>query len=474
MRLYQPTWTRRDPTTGEKVLRRSRRWWVQFFLEGKRRMVSLGVRDRRAAEVKAAEILRAAELRSVGVADPFEEHRRRPIAEHLAEFETMLGAREVTEEHRADRLGCLRAFLTATGAEFLANLDVSPANEWLSDLRAKGLSARSVNRRVQALRQFGRWLHRSRRVAFDPFEGVATLNERTDRRHVRRALTTEELRSLVEAARRRPLEEARRARVNAGISPAEETRLRALGGARALLYAFAAGTGLRRGELSRVRWTDLDLEGAEVRIPAASAKARRDENVPLRSDLIAALVKRRAGLSPEEGSARLFSPASFPEIRTFRRDLAAAGIARQDESGRVVDFHSLRVTFVSSLAAAGVHPRTTQALARLSSVELAMRVYTDLSRLDLRGALEKVPSALPVAPGEPDPAACAPACAVGRPFDASACVSMPEEGVATMEEETLLSVAGSGRKTQSAAGRTGAGDGDRTHDNRLGKPALYR
>ncbi len=474
MHVYQPSWTRRDPTTGEKVLRRSRRWWVQFFIGGQRRTIPLGVRDRRAAEVKAAEILRAAELRSVGVADPFEEHRGRPIAEHVADFETMLGAREVTEEHRADRLACLRAFLTATGAELLADLDVSRANEWLSDLRAKGLSARSVNKRIQALRQFGRWLLRSRRVAFDPFDGVAFLNERTDRRHVRRALSPEELCSLVEAARRRPLEEAQRARVNVGVSPQEATRLQGSGEGRALLYAFAAGTGLRRGELSRLRWTDLDLEEGEVRIPAASAKARRDQSVPLRADLIAALARRRAGLSAEVGSARVFLPATFPEIRTFRRDLAAAGIARQDESGRALDFHSLRVTFVSSLAAAGVHPRTAQALARHSSVELTMRTYTDLSRLDLRGAVEKVPSALLVASGEADPGACAPACAVGRPFDDFSCDSVPDGGVGTESLGALVTVAGSGKKAHSCASQSGAGDGDRTHDNRLGKPALYR
>jgi hypothetical protein len=33
-----------------------------------------------------------------------------------------------------------------------------------------------------------------------------------------------------------------------------------------------------------------------------------------------------------------------------------------DESGRALDFHCLRVTFVSNLVAAGVHPRVAQAL----------------------------------------------------------------------------------------------------------------
>jgi hypothetical protein len=60
----------------------------------------------------------------------------------------------------------------------------------------------------------------------------------------------------------------------------------------------------------------------------------------------------------------VFARATFPTARTFRRELLAAGIAREDDLGRVLDFHSLRVTFVSSLAAAGVHPKIAQALAR--------------------------------------------------------------------------------------------------------------
>ena len=53
---------------------------------------------------------------------------------------------------------------------------------------------------------------------------------------------------------------------------------------------------------------------------------------------------------------------------------------------------STALTFVSRLSAAGVHPRTAQALARHSKIELTMKTYTDVRLLDLRGAAE---SALP-------------------------------------------------------------------------------
>ncbi len=78
-------------------------------------------------------------------------------------------------------------------------------------------------------------------------------------------------------------------------------------------------------------------------------------------------------------------------MRTMRKDLAAAGIPYVDGAGRKADFHALRGTFMSGLAVAHAHPRTIQALGRLSTVELAMQAYTDLRLLDTRGAVSLLP-----------------------------------------------------------------------------------
>ena len=40
----------------------------------------------------------------------------------------------------------------------------------------------------------------------------------------------------------------------------------------------------------------------------------------------------------------------------------AGGIDATDSAGRVIDFHALRHTFISSLVAGGVHPKTAQGL----------------------------------------------------------------------------------------------------------------
>ena len=53
-------------------------------------------------------------------------------------------------------------------------------------------------------------------------------------------------------------------------------------------------------------------------------------------------------------------------VKILDRDLAAAGIPKQDERGRTVDIHALRHTFGTHLSKNGVAPRTAQAAIRPS------------------------------------------------------------------------------------------------------------
>lgn len=400
MRLYKPKFTR--PGSGEKY--ECPKWYVQFQVGTKLFRRSLGTTDKRVAEEKAAALRKREERRAAGLLDPAEEHRETALDKHLAAFETMLRTRGVSEAHLDDRMACLREFVAHARVARLADLDEPRAAAWLKARKDAGLSARSVNRRYQALRQFVRWCLDNRRLSWNPLASLRPLNERVDRRHVRRALTNEELARLLDAARRRPLEEKRVERVHKGVTPKQQAKLLALGRARALCYALAAGTGLRRGELRRLRWGDLDLDRRMVFVPAASAKSKRDQSVPLRSDLVAELAAYRPeGAAPGDG---VFPGRLFPTLRTFKRDCVAAGFGSAtraegasrgcerydlaDEAGRALDFHCLRVTFVSHLVAAGVHPRVAQALARHAKVETTMAVYADLTALDLRGAVERV------------------------------------------------------------------------------------
>lgn len=125
-----------------------------------------------------------------------------------------------------------------------------------------------------------------------------------------------------------------------------------------------------------------------VRIPAAVAKARREQTVPLRSELVALL--RTWLADPLPGDAVFAIPRDL--IARFNADLARAGIAKRDDEGRTVDVHSLRTTFGTMLARSGVAPRVAMELMRHSRMELTQKVYVDPRLLPLAAAVEALPS----------------------------------------------------------------------------------
>lgn len=383
MRLYRRT---------QKLPDGSRRtfgpWWIQYHHRGRLVRRSLQTRDKRAAEIAAGELIKKVELRSAGVFDPHEKQRLRPVDEHLDEFEQVLRARDVVERYRKERMGMLRAFVAWAHIQRLGDLDVADASRWVNELHRTGLAARSINTRIASLRQLGRWVFATHRLPFDPFSTLSLRNEAADPRHTRRALLPDEVERLVAAAGHASVERAGVRATAKGLTPAYEKRLSAFGAGRALAYRIAVSTGLRAGEIKRLTWGDVDFVHARARVTAKSAKSRREQTVELHAVVLAALRDARpADARPDD---LVVPKGTFPSVRVFDRDLVAAGIEKHDDRGRVVDFHALRHTFVSSLAAAGVHPRVAMALARHSDISLTMKHYTDLSLLDLKGAVAKI------------------------------------------------------------------------------------
>jgi Phage integrase family len=72
-------------------------------------------------------------------------------------------------------------------------------------------------------------------------------------------------------------------------------------------------------------------------------------------------------------------------------DLQRCGIEPVDDQGRVVDTHSLRHGFISTLAKAGVPIKTLQTLARHSDPKLTLNIYSHLTLFDTASALDALP-----------------------------------------------------------------------------------
>ncbi len=72
-----------------------------------------------------------------------------------------------------------------------------------------------------------------------------------------------------------------------------------------------------------------------------------------------------------------------PSMATFKSDLAFAGIAYEVAGKGFIDFHALRKTCSTLMAAANVPARIRQAVMRHSSPELTETTYMDEDQLPL-------------------------------------------------------------------------------------------
>jgi len=75
----------------------------------------------------------------------------------------------------------------------------------------------------------------------------------------------------------------------------------------------------------------------------------------------------------------------------LRGDLKAAGIPYRDDTGRVADFHSLRVTFATMLLRSGVDVRTAKELMRHATINMTADVYACTLRGSLNEAVKRLP-----------------------------------------------------------------------------------
>jgi integrase len=402
--------------------------------------------NKAAAETMLRRLCHKADMASVGLRDPFEEHRSVLLKDHLDDFEAALRAKGVTEK-QAHQVST-RARRVARGCSFFLpdDLSASRVQAWLADLRdtgrdlpllphdqqtftraelaaalgckvsnatalvrrhqlpatgqgkarrypretvetlreglLRGISMQTSNFYLQAIKQFCRWMVRDRRMGDNPLALLEAGNVRVDRRHDRRELTAEELRRLLAVTR----DGSRTFRGLNGVD-------------RFHLYATAAGTGFRVAALASLipESFDLDAEPPTVTLPARKNKNRRTKEQPIPPDVAELLRSYLHGRSPKA----LLWPGSWASsgkaAEMLRGDLLAASIPYEVEGPDgplFADFHALRHTYLTLGGQAGIDMRTLQELAGHSTPTLTAR-YSHRRIYDLAGAVEQFPRFLP-------------------------------------------------------------------------------
>ena len=305
-------------------------------------------------------------------AERLKESSTRPLEDHLTDFAETMEGRGVTLKHIANTVAYIRQTLAGCGFKTAADIDAVKVEAHKADLLRDGRSRSNINHHLTAFKSFTKWLHRNDRIARDPMPQVAKLNAKVDRRHVRRALSDDELAHLFR------------------VTGAGGTVRRLTGPERVMAYRVAMETGLRASEVGSLTprsFNLADLDTATVSVRAAYSKRRREDVVPILRSLAEAVA---AFIASKPQDAPLFKMPHKP-AEMLRVDLEAAGIPYADEEGRVMDFHGLRHTFITRLARSGVMPAEAKALARHSTITLTMDHYTHTLIADERAALERVP-----------------------------------------------------------------------------------
>ena len=188
--------------------------------------VPTGCKDKQAAMSVLNDHMQRAELVKANVmsSDQARIADFQPIAlkDHIAEYKTYLTGRNVHPDRVKTTDARLAESANGCGFKYLCDLNADALSKWLNTQMdgEREMSAAVFNGYVQIWVSFGNWcvgkrmvgkrasMNGDKRLIANPFDGMGKLDEKSDPRRKARALNEVELGLLLDAARRRPIEDA--------------------------------------------------------------------------------------------------------------------------------------------------------------------------------------------------------------------------------------------------------------------------
>ncbi len=326
--------------------------------------VPLNAKIKHVAEAKLRLLVREKEDELLGLLPPkkLREAAKESLEVLVAEFIASLKERKRCEDHVRHNQERLTALFTACRWRLLRDVNAEDFLKWRG--RTAKLSPKTRNEYLGHAGAFFNWLVRNDRFTHNPLKSVSKLPTVGEETFRRRALTLEEFVHLIRGT-----------------------------GKRRLAYFLACCTGLRRGEIKQLLWSDIDLAATEpaIRLRPETTKNKKGGTIPLLPVLADLLRKKKSEGVHFSG---LVLPYGVPSSKTLAKDLKACRIAVEDERGYRVDFHALRHTFVSLLAHAKVSELVRVKLARHSSWKQTDG-YTDAKSVPLADGIALLAAVLP-------------------------------------------------------------------------------
>ena len=329
-----------------RIFKRSERWWVAFYVDGREQRESAKTSDEGTANKYLRNKLKEVHAHELDASKPFitQRARKRTVADLMDALKADFEIRgkwnpqvRTNIEHVRSAFGHIRA--TALTADHV--------DDYIQTRLSTGAAKASINRVAQLLKQaYG--------LAELPAPRIRRLDESGN---VRRGFLTEP--------------EVRRVISNLPIELADFT-------------LFAWLTGMRKGEIASLRWEDFD--GDCIRLRAEDAKNGTARLIPLEGELVDLVERRKTARQFKvDGlimmSALIFHRGGQP-IREFRKSWATAcrlsGICRL--------FHDLRRSACRNMVAAGVAQVTAMQLSG-HKTDSMFRRYAIVAENDMRAAL---------------------------------------------------------------------------------------
>lgn len=314
----------------------------------------------------------ATEEKELGTATTFEAFVEGRYAEHAR-------ANYKSADHTIDRL--LKAF-EGFRLKPLSDITAWQVEKWRSERLRAGKKSATVEREINALRGVFSRAVKWHVIPESPMPTVGRLtitgNTRT------RYLTASEETALRQALDRREgrIREGR-ARGNAWRAARKRELMPDLAGQSFVDHLKPAvlltmNTGLRRGEMLALRWTDIDLERAVLTAHDTATKSGKTRHIPLNAEALSVVTSWRAQSTgdlvfPSKPAPRLEDPDEPAQERPLSELKTAWQTLLRDAGIANFRWHDLRHHFASKLVMAGVDLNTVRELLGHADLQMTLR-----------------------------------------------------------------------------------------------------
>jgi integrase len=298
----------------------------------------------------------------------------RLLSEHVADFESWLRTTKSmkygckrSEEYIRTTCSRIRRVFVDCGFVQWSDIDKETVERYLGKL---DIGAKTYNYYRTAIMQYCEWMLETNRASHSPLARLSRIA--TDDNEHRRALTSNEVLSLLAATEKAP------------------TRFGMTGHERAVLYLLAIESGLRVQELRSLTVCSFNFDNALVTVESGDCKNRKQARQLLKYKRAEQLKGFFTGKLPDVKAFNM--PSRHRTAKMLRADLELAGIPNKDDAGREVLFHSLRHTLATNLDQTGASIAERAMIMRHSvKTNLTLATYTHVRPFDLRRAVEALP-----------------------------------------------------------------------------------